>query len=228
MKTKLLAIIIGSYLSTSAMAFDLITLGAKGGIQDGNLSAFLIKSKEDSSYISLDAGTLVNGLIHAEEKGSLDHLPYPEETDLTRVGYVLKHQIQGYFISHPHLDHIAGLIIASPDDSKKPIYGLKQTNDTIASTYFNWSAWPNFGDRGEGFQLKQYQYQDMQAYTWQPIHKMNLKVMAMPLSHSGGLSTAFLLKNNQEEVFAFFGDTGPDVIEKTDRLKNLGKSSQTT
>ena len=37
---------------------------------------------------------------------------------------MLTEQIKGYLISHAHMDHVAGLVIASPDDAMKPIYGL--------------------------------------------------------------------------------------------------------
>ena len=40
----------------------------------------------------------------------------PADTDQSRAGYVLTTRIKGYLISHAHLDHVAGLIIASPDD----------------------------------------------------------------------------------------------------------------
>ncbi len=54
---KLLFGLLGTCLSFYAFShsFDLITLGSKGGIQDGNLTAFLIKDAKEQHYVSLDA-----------------------------------------------------------------------------------------------------------------------------------------------------------------------------
>ena len=76
---------------------------------------------------------------------------------------MLTTRIKGYLISHAHLDHVAGLIIASPDDSKKPIYALPSVAADLADTYFNWKAWPNFTDRGKAPQLKKYALSDLAA-----------------------------------------------------------------
>ena len=104
--------------------FDLVVLGALGGIQDGNLSASLIHPHGDNRGVTCDAGTLVNGLRVAEEKGAFASVTVPADSPQSRVGYMLTSVIKGYLISHAHLDHVAGLIVASPDDSKKPIYAL--------------------------------------------------------------------------------------------------------
>src|SRR5690606_1382899 len=40
--------------------FDVVALGARGGIQDGNLSAFLISPQGDGRAVTCDAGALVN------------------------------------------------------------------------------------------------------------------------------------------------------------------------
>lgn len=36
----------------------------------------------------------------------------------TPQGYVFRQLIGSYFISHGHLDHVAGLIVGSPEDNK--------------------------------------------------------------------------------------------------------------
>ena len=105
----------------AADGFDLVVLGALGGIQDGNLSASLIHPHGDNRGVTCDAGTLVNGLRVAEEKGAFADVTVPADSPQSRVGYMLTNAIKGYLISHAHLDHVAGLIVASPDDSKKPI-----------------------------------------------------------------------------------------------------------
>lgn len=51
-----------------------------------------------------------------------------------------------------------------------------------------------------------------------------MQVRAFPLSHGKPYeSTAFLIRNNEAYVL-YLGDTGPDNIEKSDRLQQLWKS----
>ena len=157
------ALLPGAPRAIAADGFDLVVLGALGGIQDGNLSASLIHPHGDDRAVTCDAGTLVNGLRVAEEKGAFAAITVPADTDQSRVGYVLTTRIKGYLISHAHLDHVAGLIIASPDDSKKPIYALPSVAADLVDTYFNWKAWPNFTDRGKAPQLKKYALSDLAA-----------------------------------------------------------------
>lgn len=225
LKTKLAVLVgclsLGVAINASAAGFETVTLGSKGGIQDGNLTAFMLKSELDNNYVLLDAGSVVNGLIVSEQKGAFADVKVPEDSKYTKVGYLLKEKIKGYLISHAHLDHVAGMIISSPDDSHKPIYGLASTNEGLMNNYFNWSAWPNFGNEGNGFKLSKYTYTDLTQYQWQAVKGTTMQVMAMPLSHSGGESTAFLLKDTQGDVFAYFGDTGPDAVEKSDALNKV-------
>ncbi len=204
----------------AADGFDLVVLGGLGGIQDGNLTAFLIHPHGDGRAVTCDAGTLVNGLRVAEEKGALAGITVPADSSLSRVGYVLTTMIKGYLISHAHLDHVAGLVIASPDDSKKPIYALPSVGTDLVETYFNWRAWPNFSDRGKAPQLKKYAIEDLKPGVATPIKDTAMTVTALPLSHGGVESTAFLLESDGEGVLCF-GDTGPDAVEKSSRLTDV-------
>ncbi|KJG65794.1 3',5'-cyclic-nucleotide phosphodiesterase [Photobacterium kishitanii] len=221
---KSLLVLLCSFSAYAQAGFDVITLGSKGGIQDGNLTAFLIKDTHDThdtNYVTLDAGTVVNGLIVADEKQAFKDIKLPKDSPYTKVGYVLREKIKGYLISHAHLDHLAGMIITSPDDSRKYIYGLPSVNGTITETYFNWQAWPNFGNRGQGYQLGKYQYRDLSAQKWLPIKDTYLHAKALPLSHAGIESSAFLIKNNHKQVMVYLGDTGADSVEQSDHLNSL-------
>ncbi|MCD9529159.1 MBL fold metallo-hydrolase [Photobacterium carnosum] len=218
---KSLLVLLYSVSTYAHAGFDIVTLGSKGGIQDGNLTAFLLKDSDEQNYIALDAGTIINGLIVADQQQAFKDLNVPPHSPYTKIGYLLREKIKGYFISHAHLDHLAGMIIASPDDSHKNIYGLASVNDTITETYFNWKAWPNFGNRGQGYQLGKYNYTDLSSQDWLPIKNTNLQVKALPLSHAGVESSAFIIKNNQKQIVAYLGDTGADRIEKSDLLNSL-------
>lgn len=105
-------------------AFDVVVLGATGGIQDGNLSAFLVRPAHEPRGVACDAGSLVNGIRVADERGAFADVVVPPGSRYSRIGHVLTDTIQGVLISHAHLDHVLGLVIASPDDVSKPVYAL--------------------------------------------------------------------------------------------------------
>lgn len=200
--------------------FDVVTLGARGGIEDGNLSAFMIAPAGDPRAVTCDAGALVNGLRVADGKGVFDQVEVPADSSYTRIGYVLTEQIKAYLITHAHMDHLAGLVIASPDDSNKPIYALASVNERIQRNYFNWEAWPNFGTEGKEPQLKKYELRDLPAGQKTSLEGTAMDVTAFPLSHSGVESTAFLIDSGDDALLCF-GDTGPDAVEQTTRIKDV-------
>lgn len=203
---------------TSAI-FELITLGDSGGIQDGNLSAFLFRALSEPNYIALDAGTLINGINVSLANNAFTDLVLNADKKLSVTGNVLHHHIKGYLISHAHLDHVAGLLIAAPDDSNKPIYALKSVNQTMQESYFNWKAWPNFTNRGIQPHLNKYQVIDLVPQQGLSLKNTQLKVTAFSLSHSVE-STAFVIEY-QDNLFVYFGDTGPDQVEKQGKLANI-------
>lgn len=192
-------------------AFTVIPLGVRGGLDESNLSSYLVAAGGSSDYIALDAGTLYSGIRKAIEQGSL---PGPESR-------VLRQEIKAYFISHPHLDHVAGLIINSPDDSAKTIYGLPSCLAVLQDKYFTWKSWANFGDAGEKPLLKKYHYAPMTAGAATAISGTPFTVTALPLSHGNPYeSTAFLVESGGSYLL-YLGDTGPDSVERSDKLQVL-------
>ncbi len=196
--------------SQDKRSFRIVPLGVKGGIDESNLSAYMVAAAGTSNYVCFDAGTLHYGI---EKAISNKVFTIPAEQ-------VLKQYIKGYFISHAHLDHVAGLIINSPDDSAKTIYGLPSCLETIKTHYFTWESWANFTDQGETPLLKKYHYQVLTPDSIYPIKNTGITVKAFPLSHSNLTSTAFLIDNNVAYLL-YLGDTGPDDVEKSQNLHNL-------
>ena len=201
-------------------AFDVVVLGATGGIQDGNLSAFLIRPAKEPRGVTCDAGSLVNGLRVADERGAFADVVVPPGSRYTRVGHLLTDAIQGYLISHAHLDHVLGLVIASPDDVAKPVYALPSVQAELVASHFNWGAWPNMTDRGKPPRLGKYRLQDLAPGVRQPLAGTTMSVTAYPLAHAGIESTAFLIEHGDHALLCL-GDTGPDAVEKSDRLQAL-------
>src|ERR1700733_561419 len=210
-------IIILSFLvipfSAFSQSFEIVPLGVEGGIDESNLSAYLVAATGTDNYICLDAGTLHYGI---EKAISNKVFAIPAEQ-------VLRRYIKGYFISHAHLDHISGLIINSPDDTVKNIYALASCIETIKTHYFTWQSWANFANEGEKPALSKYHYKVLKPDSIAPIQNTDMTVQVFPLSHSNLTSTAFLIKSN-DAYLLYLGDTGPDEVEKSNNLHNLWQS----
>jgi len=203
--------------------FDIVVLGARGGIQDGNLSAYLVRPHGEGRYVACDAGTLVPGLNAADRAGDFADLLVPPDTQDSRVGYVLHHEIAAYMITHAHLDHVAGLVIASPDDSAKPLYALPSVIRSLSDNLFNWAVWPNFGSTGRAPVLGKFTYRPLTPAQPAATPVPGLQVTAYPLDHGGVESTAFVLSSG-DDVMAFFGDTGADRVQHSRRLETVWRA----
>ncbi len=209
------------HYETGDEKFMVIPLGTKGGLIEANLSSYLLSPVGDTNFIAFDAGTVLAGLQQAKQKGSLQGIEIPADSPLSLEGFVMHHHIKAYAISHAHIDHVAGMVINAPDDSSKPILGLPSTIDNIRDHLFNWKIWPNFGDEGVGFQLKKYQYVRLTPGEQYSVDQTAMVVIPYELSHSGGyLSTAFLVESDGAYLL-YFGDVGPDAVEKSDRMQQV-------
>jgi cAMP phosphodiesterase len=191
-------------------SFKVVPLGVLGGIDESNLSAYMVAPAGSNNYICMDAGTLHYGIEQAIKN----------KVFAITADQVLKQYIKGYFISHSHLDHVSGLIINSPDDSVKNIYAFADCINTLKTHYFTWTSWANFANEGEAPALKKYTYRPLTPGVETAIDNTSMQVTAYPLSHSNLTSTAFLIKNNNSYLL-YLGDTGPDEIEKSHNLHQL-------
>ncbi len=207
---------------TNRPKFKAIVLGSAGGLSENNLTSFLLSPINENNFIALDAETLNSGIKKAAERGSFSTIEVPEDSASSIEGWILQNHIKAYLITHAHLDHIAGLIINSPTDSKKNILGIPQTIDYLRDHIFNWKVWPNFGSGGQGLNLKKYDYVQLEPLKETQIEKTTMSATPFILSHGNNYypSTAFLV-NSKGYYVLYFGDTGPDIIEKTDNIKSV-------
>jgi cAMP phosphodiesterase len=191
--------------------FQVVPLGVKGGIDESNLSAYMLAPLQSSAYICLDAGTIYAGINQA----------ITQKTFTTNPSEVLRKYIKGYLISHAHLDHVSGLIITSPADSSKPIYATDACMKMMQDHYFNGITWANFGDEGKGFLLKKYHFQTLNLAQEIKLDNTDMWVTTMPLSHVNPFeSSAFLVRKDDNYVL-YLGDTGADEVEKSNKLNGL-------
>ncbi|MDR0229371.1 MAG: 3',5'-cyclic-nucleotide phosphodiesterase [Flavobacteriaceae bacterium] len=211
MKRILLSLLLLQGMVSYAQKLELIPLGVYGGGDESNLSAYLVGVENTNSYISLDAGTIRSGINKA-----IEHNVFKTTTEI-----VLKDYIKGYFISHGHLDHLAGLIINSPEDSSKRIYSLPFVAEVFKNNYFTNASWANFGNEGESPILNKYTYTKLQPQQPFQIEGTTLTGELFELSHvNPQKSSAILLRHNDNYVL-YFGDAGADRVEKTDKLYTI-------
>lgn len=195
----------------SQTSFRVIPLGVKGGTDESNLSAYMIAPQGSDAFVCLDAGTLHYGIEKAIQAKLLPGT----------ANEVLKKKIRGYLISHAHLDHLAGMIINSPDDSAKNIYGLDFCLDVLKANYFTWKSWANFANEGDKPALGKYHYSLLTPGTETPLQNTEMQVTAFALSHANpSQSTAFLVRHEEAYVL-YLGDTGADSVEHSDKLHQL-------
>ncbi len=191
----------------------IIPLGVKGGTDESNLSCYMIAPEGSDNFICLDAGTLHFGLQQAVKNGLLNGDPVT----------ILRTNVKAFLISHPHLDHVSGLILNSPDDSSKNIYALPFCIDVLKSNYFTWQNWANFADAGDK-PLRKYHYVSLDTAKETAIENTKMFVQPFLLSHAKpSKSTAFLIRH-QDAYLLYLGDTGADATENVNNLYLLWKT----
>ncbi|HLY70697.1 MAG TPA: 3',5'-cyclic-nucleotide phosphodiesterase, partial [Puia sp.] len=165
--------------------------------------------ENSNNYICLDAGTIRFGI-----QQSINNQLFRGN-----IVSVLRSKVKAYLISHPHLDHVAGLVINAPDDTAKNIYALPFCIDVLKEKYFTWKSWANFANEGDKPALNKYHYSVMGTNKETAIENTEMYVRPFLLSHANpSQSTAFLVRT--EDVYLlYFGDTGSDEIEKSNKLE---------
>lgn len=192
--------------------FKIIPLGVKGGLDESNLSSYLVAKNGSDKFICLDAGTINAGLQLAVKNKLFKE---------TNAEEIQKNHISAYFISHGHLDHLAGLILNAPNDIAKPIYAFSSVIDVLKNNYFTWKSWANFANEGDKPILNKYSYQTLNEGLEILVPNTELYVTAYSLSHVNPYeSSAFLVRQNQDYLL-YLGDTGSDTVEKSTKLSKL-------
>ena len=206
---------IGLSAQSISSGFTIIPLGVKGGLDEANLSSYMVAAKGSSNYICLDAGTINTGLQKAVNNKLFTESSAEE---------VQKNKIKAYFISHAHLDHVAGLILNSPNDSPKNIYGFSSVIEIMKNNYFTAKSWANFGSEGDKPILNKYTYNYLTPGKEIEIPNTELHVTPYILSHVNPYESSTFLVRNQNSYLLYLGDTGADEVEKSNQLALLWKA----
>ena len=208
-------IIVSAKAQSSSTGFTVIPLGVKGGLDEANLSSYMVAAKGSTNYICLDAGTINAGL----QKAVVNKL-FTEQS----AEEIQKNKIKAYFISHAHLDHVAGLILNSPNDSPKNIYGFNAVIEILKNNYFTAKSWANFGSEGDKPILNKYTYNYLTPAKEIEIPTTELKLTPYILSHLNPYESSAFLVGNNNSYLLYLGDTGADLVEKSNQLEQLWKA----
>ncbi|KAI8951716.1 cAMP phosphodiesterase class-II [Xylaria longipes] len=164
-----------------APAIQVIVLGAGGGPQEHNVTALLVRSLHTGwsrgSVIAVDAGVHLSSITkileatqpsglgtsialpHTLETGPFAGMEVKSASATINAGYVTRHLIDTYLITHPHLDHISGFVINTaglPGARPKRLAGLPSTIYAFKQHIFNNVIWPNLSDENNGAGLVTY------------------------------------------------------------------------
>lgn len=223
------------------MSFRLVVLGSSGGPTDKHTSAYLIKSAKTPWYekcvLAIDAGTLVGGIedILAQQqqsatipdKGIFPPLPLHYDTPIhpaarahEHAWYVFSQYVTAVYLTHPHLDHLAGLVINSAGISASDpirLAGLSSTLDAVRKHVFNGVIWPNLTNEGWNASGS-ISLEWLKPATEAPANS-DLAVEPFPVSHgSCSESTAYLIKERHSgSHILVWGDVEPDTVSENPR-----------
>lgn len=193
-----------------SQTFEVVPLGVYGGDHEDNLSSYLVGKYRANAYLAMDAGTVNAGIRKAVALKTFD----------VSVTKVLRDYIKGYFISHGHLDHLAGMIINSPADASKSIYATTKMIEVLKEHYFINDTWANFGNEGES-PIRKYQYKRLKIGEIDTVANTDMTIQAFDLSHVNPMKSSAALITVGDTSLLYLGDTGADRIEGVKNLENL-------
>ena len=94
------------------------------------------------------------GHVTALKKGPFAGIKLPNISAGANALHMFRELVHSFLITHPHLDHIAGLGVNTPaleyGREAKAIVALPSTIDAIKTHIFNDIIWPNLSDENEG------------------------------------------------------------------------------
>ncbi len=175
---------------------NLRVLGCSGGIGAAlRTTSFLLDND-----ILIDAGTGVGDLCLSELR-----------------------EIRHIFLTHSHLDHIAGLPLLVDTllgliEKPLTVYGLPETLEIIQTHIFNWKIWPDFAELPDK-QHPSLQYQALQVGAEVQIGTRTIAML--PARHT--VPAAGYCISNGSGSIAFSGDTSTndDLWSALNKISNL-------
>ncbi|KAH4342404.1 hypothetical protein HBH98_164310 [Parastagonospora nodorum] len=100
----------------------------------------------------------VPATITTLKEGAFAGLPFPHASARANAMHVVREHVSAYLITHPHLDHVSGLVQNTAAFQRpKRIAALQFVVDALKAHYFNNVTWPNLTDEEGGVGLVTFQ-----------------------------------------------------------------------
>lgn len=201
--------------------FDLVVVGCGGGPNETNLSSYFLKTCNASwsdGIISLEAGS---GL------GALDRVLKSSPTlfgSPCLAAEVLS-WVRSYLITHAHLDHVNGLVLAagSLSGSTRRILSTREVLKDVQAIFSD-RLWPNLATWNSRDTSATLLYSQLTASDRYAPIAQDISVRVMSISHGQTStqqtydSTAFFVRHDpSRRQFLFFGDVEPDSLSAKPR-----------
>lgn len=191
------------------------------------------KSMNKKIQCNIDSSVGIVDIVKLGFSDKLLKLLNDKPTILQRA-YKLYQGIVGYYITHPHLDHISGMVLNSPlmfdkeVQGEKTIYGLNFTTNALKSCIFNDIIWPKLSDTSNGrlrietlIECKSHYLPQFPEWEIVPFR---LRHGTKVVDGRRVYSTVYLLRNRfQKNAIIFFGDTdyNQSIIKGNDEVDLL-------
>lgn len=158
-----------------------------------------------------------------------------DKPTILQKAYAIYQGIDSYYITHPHLDHINGMILNSPlmfereISSRKTIYGLPFTTTALQTYVFNDIIWPNLcNEKSSNLHIETLQETHPHKLTGFP----HWEIIPFKLCHgtkvidgSRVFSTVFILRDNEtKNTLIFFGDTDYNQFIQDEQNNTIRKN----
>ncbi|KAN0075477.1 Cyclic-AMP phosphodiesterase [Tylopilus felleus] len=205
-------------------AFDIVVVGSGGGLDETNLSGYLLKPRNaswDDGIVALEAGSGHGALKHIMKRNpdmfgerDVDGDPSKKRTPVT-----IYSSVKCFLLTHAHLDHISSLVMAAGTlgGSSKRIYGSSQTLKDL-ETIFSDRVWPRLATYDETNPSFRLFYHALHADGKYKTIFPDIGVRSMTISHGKNdlgpyESSCFFIKHlPTKHEFIFFGDVEPDSV----------------
>ncbi|KAL4074702.1 cyclic-AMP phosphodiesterase [Scleroderma yunnanense] len=204
--------------------FDIVVVGSGGGLDETNLSGYLLKPSSaswDDGIIAIEAGSGHGALGHILKRNPTLFGESAADDDPSKkiTPFTVYSNVKCFLLTHAHLDHISSLVISagSMGGDRKCIYGSTQTLKDL-DTVFSDRIWPRLASYDEDNPLCRLIYQTLHADRQYKTIFPDISVCNMTISHGkngSGVyeSSCFFIKHvSSRHEFIFFGDVEPDSI----------------